>query len=543
MRDLTPPRSTPGRDGLFVSLGDKTWDVLIVGGGITGSAVARDAALRGLDVALVEQADLAFGTSSRSSRLIHGGLRYLANFDFALVREGLVERHRLIQCAPGLVRPVNFLYPVYAGDPDPLWKVNLGVGLYELLSFGYGLGGKRLMSARAVEEAVPGVRAEGLRGGVGYRDAATHDTRLTLAVALSARYAGAILVSRCRAARVLEESGLVTGVEVEDRISGRGLTVSARSVILACGPWQRLYETTPIRLRTARGTHLSLRQERLPLSRFVALRSPDDGRVAFAMPIGRYTVVGTTDQRDPVDPADVRPTPLDIAYLLRLANHSFPGAGLVPADVTGTWAGLRPLIEEDPEAHADEISREHRVVAGPPGLWVLAGGKLTTHRAMAEDCLDQVAPYLRARGRAPGECRTHVEPLFPGSLEQDRRLLADRGLEATAIAELELLYGARLDRLLTTLSAGQAAPDPEALFAAQIDLAVDEELALTLGDVLMRRAGPGALDLRTSHELAPATARRMAERLGWTDDEEREQVELLRSGIRRDLAAAGVPPP
>ena len=135
MRDITPPRSTAARDSLFDSLAAKTWDVLVVGGGITGTAVARDAALRGLDTALIEQADLAFGTSSRSSRLIHGGLRYLANFDFALVREGLVERHRLIQAAPGLVRAVDFLYPVYRGDPDPLWKVNLGVGLYELFSF------------------------------------------------------------------------------------------------------------------------------------------------------------------------------------------------------------------------------------------------------------------------------------------------------------------------------------------------------------------------------------------------------------------------
>lgn len=542
MRDLTPPRSSPVRDRLLDSLAARTWDVLVVGGGITGSAVARDAALRGLDTALVEQADIAFGTSSRSSRLIHGGLRYLKNFDFALVREGLVERHRLLRAAPGLVRAVDFLYPVYHGDPDPLWKVNLGVGLYEMLSFGYGLGGKRLLSSQAVEQAVPGVLTDALRGGVRYRDAATHDTRLTLAVAISARAAGATVVSRCPATQLLQDSGAVTGAEVEDRISGERTPVRARSVILACGPWQKLYATTPIRLRTARGTHLSVRQERLPLACFIALRSPDDGRLAFAMPIGRYTVIGTTDQHDPTAPADVRPTPADTEYLLRLANHSFPGAQLDASDIAGAWAGLRPLIEEDPEEHADEISREHRVAAGPPGLWVLAGGKLTTHRRMAEDCLDQVVPYLRRLGRAPGECRTALEPLFPASLDSDRRLLADRGLDGAAIEDLAQLYGDRLDRLLTTLPA-RARPTPETLLDAQIDLAVDEELALTLGDVLMRRAGPGALDLRACHDLAPTAASRMAERLAWTEGEEREQVELLRAGIRKDLEAAGVPPP
>lgn len=538
MHQLDPPLSTPARRRDFERLASRRWDLLVVGGGISGTAVARDAALRGLRVALVEQADFAFGTSSRSSRLVHGGLRYLAHLDFALVREGLVERRRLLDSAPGLVREVEFLYPVYRGDPDPVWKVNLGVSLYELLAFGYGLGGKRRLDAGGVRATVPQLRSEGLRGGVLYRDAATHDTRLTLAVGLAARREGALLVSRCRAAELIRDGERVIGAEIEDRIDGDRIRVEADAVVLCCGPWQNLYGRNPVKLFTARGTHLSLSRRRLPLASFIALRSPDDGRLAFAMPLGEHTVIGTTDQHDASAPGWVRPTREDTEYLLRLANHSFPGADLETADVTGAWAGLRPLVSSEPGAAADEISREHQIIPGPPGLWILAGGKLTTHRAMAEDILDRVVPTLSLGGREARRCRTHRLPLLTGSLDEGIAELGAAGVPEAKVRSLAAVYGSRLEALARRLE--QHPCTPESLFDAQVDLAVDEEWALSLDDLLLRRIGAGALDLRLCWRAAPRAAVRMAEHLGWSRHQTTSQVDDFRAGVVTELAAAGI---
>ncbi|MDX1503349.1 MAG: glycerol-3-phosphate dehydrogenase/oxidase [Thermoanaerobaculia bacterium] len=543
MRPLAPPVSTPGRDRALERAAGEVWDLLVVGGGITGVAVARDAALRGLSTLLVERSDLAAGTSSRSSRLVHGGLRYLAMADFALVREGLVERKLLLDGAEGLVRAVEFLYPVFAGDPDPLWKVNLGVGLYELLSLGYGLGGKRLLSEAEVAAAAPGLRRDGLKGGLLYRDAATHDARLTLTVALSARAAGATLVTRCEAAGLLTGRGRVHGARLRDVVSGAGIEARARAVALCCGPWQELYGDAPVRLGTARGSHLSFPAERLPVSRFLALRSPRDGRLAFAMPVDGYTVVGTTDDFDEVEPGAVAPTPGDTAYLLEVANHAFPAADLEAADVVGLWAGLRPLVMESADAAAGQLSRRHAVAAVRPGLWILTGGKLTTHRAMAEELLDRMLPALERGGRTAGPCRTRDRPLLPGSPAASRTELAELGVPAARIGELERLYGARLQTLADTLTAQRPeTPCPEeTLAAAQLEMAVRDEEALALDDVLLRRVGPGALDLVACRRQAADAAEEAGQALGWTDRQRDAQASGFRAAAAAELEGAGVP--
>lgn len=542
MKALLPPRSTEARERNLERLAREEWDLLVVGGGITGAATARDAVLRGLRVALVEQGDFAFGTSSRSSRLIHGGLRYLAGFDFGLVREGLVERRRLLRTAPGLVRPVRFLYPVYKGDPDPLWKVNLGVFLYETLAVGYSLGGRQWLGRKGLVSNVPGLRRDGLRGGVTYFDAATHDTRLTLAVAGSAEREGGLLVSRCRAERLRESDGRITGATVEDRLTSRTIDISAGAVALCCGPWQTLYPPATVSMRTARGTHISLPSRRVPLDCFTTLRSPRDGRLAFAMPVGPYVVLGTTDDDDATAPAAVRPTPEDTAYLLELANHAFPAADVAAEDVLGAWAGLRPLLADASHLDADDLSRKHKIIPGEPGLWILAGGKLTTHRRMAEDLLDVISPYLEDRGVEVGPCLTKSQKLLPGSVALGRKRLSEQGFSAAIVDGLAEIYGGRLDTVAERLAAtDHPTGSPEALLAAQIAIAVDEEWALSLDDLLIRRIGPGALDLRQSLELARPAATMMAERLDWTPTETRREIDEFCAGARRDLEAAGVP--
>ncbi|HEX9671028.1 MAG TPA: FAD-dependent oxidoreductase, partial [Thermoanaerobaculia bacterium] len=405
---LAPPRSTPAREAALATLAGRRWDLLVVGGGASGAAVARDAALRGLAVALVERHDLAFGTSGRSSRLIHGGLRYLALGDLALVREGLVERGRLLAAAPQLVRPVRFLYPVYAGDPDPLWRLGLGLHLYDWLAAGHSLGRHRRLSAAEAAALAPGLRRQGLRGAALYQDAACHDARLVVALARSAAAAGAAVVTRCSATAPPRRRGAMREIEleVEDTIGGRRFDVRARAAVLCCGPWRELLDATPVRLRATRGSHLAFPRRRLPLPCHVALRSPDDGRLAFAMPAGEHTVVGTTEQDDATPPAAVRATPDDVAYLLRIVRHAFPEAELGAADVTGVFAGLRPLVarrSRDGRIHPSAVSRKHVVARAAPGTWVLAGGKLTSHRRMAEDCVDAVLREIGPRlERAPG---------------------------------------------------------------------------------------------------------------------------------------------
>lgn len=530
----------------------------MVGGGSTGAALARDAALRGLAVALVERHDLASGTSSRSSRLIHGGLRYLAQARLGLVREGLVERGRLLAAAPGLVWRVPFLYPVYDGDPDPLWRVRVGVGLYHLLAAGHSLGRHGRLGAREVLAATPGLRRPGLRGGVSYFDAACHDARLVIALALAARAAGATIVTRCAlvtagggaAARGAARAGdgEHREVEVEDTLNGRRCGVRARAIVLCCGPWGELLETTPVRLRATRGTHIAVPRHRLPLPCHVALRSPDDGRLAFAMPVGEHTVLGTTDVDDPTPPAAVGPTTEDVAYLLRLAHHAFPEAGLSPADVSGAFAGLRPLVLER-RAHSrgdpTRVPRDYVVAGAGPGLWVLVGGKLTNHRRMAEECLDTV---LAAPG-APraGPCRTRNLPLFAGSLQAGRERLSRLGQPAERIDRLAQLYGARLEEVAGALEAEERDQVREgaegrggALLAAQVNLAATEEWALALDDVLLRRLAPGPLDLPACVALAPRVAELLGARLGWSREQRAEQVQEFARRVVVEMTAASL---
>lgn len=543
MRALVPPRSTPDRDRDFERLGSRTWDLLVIGGGITGMAVARDAAMRGLATALVEQGDFAFGTSSRSSRLVHGGLRYLENFDFSLVREGLVERKRLLDAAPGLVRPVRFTYPVYEEDPDRLWKVHVGVRLYDALSFGYGLGGTEKLDRARLLGAVPGLRRDGLQGAVSYFDAATHDTRLTLAVARSAQRAGATLVSRCRAEALSGDRQATRGASVRDLLTSREVDVEAKATALCCGPWQTLYPPATVELRTARGTHISIKNRRIPLDGYIALRSPRDGRLAFAMPIGHYIVFGTTDDDDRVEPGLVRPSAEDTRYLLELANHAFPAVDVTARDVTGAWAGLRPLVAEDGAEDADALSRRHQIVQGPAGLWILTGGKLTTHRRMAEDLVDEIAPFLAELGAEIGPCRTTEGRLHEGDVETGRRRLESLGVSPNAVDSALALYGDSVEELGEFLPAEPADEADGRFRRAQIAMAVAREWALSLDDLLLRRLEPGPLDLVQCWREAPAAARELGIRLDWSDQEAEQAAAELRDGIARDLDAAGVPLP
>lgn len=379
-----------------------TCDVIVVGGGITGCGVALDLALRGLHVTLLEKNDFACATSSASSRLIHGGLRYLENFQFGFVREALNERARLLDLAPDHVRPEPFLFALRESDRLPTWKLAAGLTLYGALSLPRVIEWPRLAARReiaAVFHDGATTPPRGVRGGGFYSDGATHDARLTLAIADAARSAGATLLRSVEVVDMKRHSRGAT-VFARDRFTGRDLEFDAAALVLAAGPFtdalRRTFAPDSRLLATTRGTHIVVRATRLRLARSVIFTSCVDGRVVFLLRWGPYTAIGTTD----VDAeANVRPvaTRNEVDYLLASANGLLPDLGLSVSDVLSAVAGLRPLLRADERA-ASQRSREEVVLEDGP-IFTIAGGKLTGYRAIAEKVGARVTGFLR-RGKS-----------------------------------------------------------------------------------------------------------------------------------------------
>lgn len=486
------------------SLGEEVFDLLVIGGGITGSGIARDAAGRGLSVALIESGDIGGATSSRSSRLVHGGLRYLETLEFGLVFEALRERRRLLELAPHLVRPLPFLFPVFRGDDPNLAKLAAGMLLYEGLSLFRSPGRQRILTRGGALELEPRLRAAGLVGGALYHDAQVDDARLTLAVARGAHEAGAVVLSRVRATGITAAPGGVTAVTVEDRLAGGERMARARLVLNAAGPWsdhvRRLADpaATP-RLRTTKGVHILFPRERIGNRNAIIFRSVIDDRVMFVLPWGRFTYVGTTDTEFEGDPASVTADDADIRYLLDSANDVFPEARLTRNDIVSTWAGVRPLLAPDANVSAGETSREHAIWRDPSGLLNVAGGKLTTFREMAADAATTAARILGdEQGVVSGDFLTEFVPI-PGAPEFGlARLLASledtaraAGVASESLRRLVSRYGDDATAILQLMAEDptlgeRVLPDHEYLMAEAVH-AVRSEWALTLEDVMRRR--------------------------------------------------------
>lgn len=377
------PTVFPARRRRIDTLARERFDVLVVGGGITGAGCAFDLAARGLSVALIERGDWASATSSASSRLIHGGLRYLEHGDIRLVRESLRERAWLLDAAPGLVQREPFVFALRRGERLRPTTVFLGLCAYTALALPRPLAWPALVSARSLTRTVPGIDVGAIAGGARYADARTHDGRLTLAVVRSAIARGATCVSRVALTRVdRTESGV--GAHVEDRTDGASFVVAARALVLAGGPaTEALRERAGLGgrwLAPTRGSHVVLARERLPIHASITMLAPQDGRVMFLLRRDRHTVIGTTDlDAKPNEP--VRATRAEVAYLLEAANALVRGAALTEDDVLATWSGLRPLLASS--ARASARSREECIMQ-EGAVWTIAGGKLTGFRSMAE---------------------------------------------------------------------------------------------------------------------------------------------------------------
>ncbi len=439
----------PQRADSLQALTQSPLEVLIIGGGIVGAGIARDAAMRGLKVGLVEQHDFAFGTSSRSSRLLHGGLRYLAQGRLGLVREASLEKMILHHIAPHLVEPLPFIFPTYRGNVDwRLWQLQIGVKLYDLLCGGRNLGRSTWLHSEEVMRKVPTLRTANLTGAVRYYDGFTNDARLTLDTLRSAAGSGATLVNYCRfkdAVRIDEgatgsssgsfsssssnpkpqsrhehnAAGAIWNCEIQDVLAGKTYAVFARTVVNAAGPWADGLPHSAVKLRVTKGIHLVVERRRLPVPETVVMT--EGKRILFAIPWGERTILGTTDTdyNGPLD--EVTAEAADIGYILQITNQFFPEVRLSTADVISAWAGLRPLVA-DPGGRPSDISRSHEIKNPEPGWWDVTGGKLTTYRLMAEQVVDQIVISLKKLAVSPpavAPCRTAMEPLLPASDTQN----------------------------------------------------------------------------------------------------------------------------
>lgn len=540
-----PPFHRHTRDERIERLDREEFDLLVIGGGITGAGIARDAAMRGLRTVLVEKNDIGSGTSQSSSKLVHGGFRYLEQGQIRLVWESVNERARLGLLAPHMVRPVPFLFPVYDRRPRPLWMIQAAVWIYELLALFRVAKLHRRHSARATLELEPTLREEGLNGSLVYYDSVTDDARLTLLTAKSAHGAGAWILPYAAVVEFIYQRGQIQGAIVEDRRTGQARAVKARVVVNATGPWtDRLLGLREVKgrlLRPTKGVHLVLPGSRLEIRHTVVLTNRDDRRVAFAIPSGNRVILGTTDTDFDGDFDHVGTNAADAAYLLDLANEYFPRAKLGPQDVLGTWAGLRPLVAAEGLSES-EIPREHLIRQDDDGLITVCGGKLTTYRLMAAEVMEAVAVRLRTEGVHVGRCPTG-SVFLPGGggIAQSGSRLVTLGLDGEAadreagarfgedVAEhlRENFGGEWIDvaaRAHEDPALGQRLVDDLPTIWAQVDHAVEAEMAVGLSDVMRRRT---QLQLRAHDQgrsVAPAVAQRMARLLGWSQQDAAAQV-------------------
>jgi glycerol-3-phosphate dehydrogenase len=530
------------RDRDLAALADGPLDVLVVGGGIVGTGAALDAATRGLRVGLVERDDIAVGTSSRSSRLIHGGLRYLEQYRFGLVREALTERSRILHLAPHLVTIEPLLFPLFGWPLATRVFYQAGMTLYDVLGARKDGGWHRHLSVPEVLAHAPAMRRERLRGGLMFHDGVEDDARYTLAVARSAQEDGATIVTRAGAESLIEDGGRVVGARVCDRLSGEELDVRARVVVDATGVWGA-DPTAPLsggstRLLPSRGAHLIVPRSRIPSDVGLTIRVP--GKVVFLVPWPGFWLVGTTDApyAGPID----RPTAAseEVDELLAAVNHVLD-VGLTRADVVGTYAGLRPLIAPS-SGSTVTASREHRVTVERNGLVRVSGGKYTTYRVMAEQTIDAAVGVLGGSGagrtgtvtrRLVGAAdraeldRTAVALAAASSLERAvaARLVARHGTQAPDV----VAHGRELG-LLGRLVDGEDHLEVEVAWAAR------HELALSIDDVLARR-------MRLAHELpdrgasiAPRVATILGGELGWDEPRTASEVAAYLEGARREFA-------
>jgi glycerol-3-phosphate dehydrogenase len=533
------------------------FDVVVVGGGVTGTGAALDAVTRGLRVALIEASDYAAGASSKSSKLIHGGLRYLEMLDFGLVREALRERRLLLtRLAPHLVQPVTFLWPL----THRVWErpyVGTGLVLYDTLGGRRAVPRRRHLSKRHALRLAPALRPDALVGAVQFADAQEDDARMVAVLARTAAAHGAALATRIEAVGLVREDGRVRGVRARDLLTGTDLVIRARHVAMATGAWgQSVVQAAEavsaagghggtggaggqLRVQPSKGVHITVPRDRIPMTTGLLTRT--EKSVLFVIPWGRHWLIGDTDTAWPFDPGCPAASRADIDYLLAKVNAML-AEPLTADDIEGVFAGLRPLVAAD-GGDTTRLSREHTVDSSVPGLSSIAGGKFTTYRVMARDLIDAVARDL---GPGVPPSRTHEVPLtgadgFAARWADRQRIAAASGLPVAEIERLLRRYGSCIDDLLVRIAArpdlGQPLTGSGGYLGAEVSYACIHEGAVGLADVLARRTRV-AIEVRDRGlAAAPQVATLMAAELGWDADRTAAEIAAYQEQVTADLAA------
>jgi glycerol-3-phosphate dehydrogenase len=536
------------REASLTRFRDEEFDLAIIGGGINGAATARDAAMRGLKVALVERGDFASATSSRSSKLIHGGFRYLPQGQFKLVYTALRERERLRHVtAPHLVRPIQFLFPVYRGRGFNRFTMSAGLTLYDLFARMPFKEWHSSLNAAEVRETEPALSRDGLTGGATYYDAWADDARVTFENVLDADLHTAAIANYAVVEEFLRTGDRITAARVRDLIGGGVSELRAKTFLNAAGPWVdeiRRMDDPAARpcVRLTKGAHLVFARTTLPVREAIVL-GDEHGRIVFVMPHDRYVLVGTTDTDFSGDPANVAADRADIDYLLGVLAESLPGIKLTTEDVASSFAGLRALVTAgEGSASPSEVPREEVVLEGASGLITVAGGKLTTHREIAQKLVDRV---MKALGKPVGVCPTLATPLpgarpLLGRADGDDVSLRTVGRDAAEI--LTARYGTR-----APIVARIAAERPELAaplargcpaIGAEVVNAIRNEMAHSLHDFLVRRTSLSWRYPVEAEAAAPAVARVMAAELGWNSARaEQELASFTHEQQRRRVPA------
>lgn len=512
----------------------RAFDLLVIGGGATGAGVALDAAARGLHVALVERDDLAAATSSRSTKLIHGGVRYLEKavkeFDrsqFHLVRDALRERAVLIRNAPHLCHPLPLVTPLYDWWQVPYYLT--GLKLYDALAGRANLAPSRFVDAREAKQRFPMLRDEGLRGGVVYHDGQFDDARMNVALGISAAERGAVVATHAEVVALHHAGGRVRGATVRDAFDGDEITVTARAVINAAGPFvdevRRLDDpdAAPM-LDASSGVHIVLDARFAPPGTGLLIPQTEDGRVLFLLPWQGATLVGTTDQPARIE-RHPRATEQEIEYILRHVRKYF-ASPVERADVRAAWSGLRPLVSDPKASDTARLSRDHVVHLSDTGMVTIAGGKWTTYRRMAADAVD-AAVAVAELGAGPSTTDdlrlAGAERLLPTGAGD----LQERGFPADVARHLHLSYGDRADAV-ADLAGGRDAPRLAAAhpyLEAEVVHAARAEFAATTVDVLARRTRLAMLDEAAARSAAPRVSALLGAELGWSDERRRAETE------------------
>lgn len=544
------PFSNKKRSAYLQELRDSEFDLLVIGGGITGAGIALDATLRGLKVALVELHDFAWGTSSRSTKLVHGGLRYLKQFELGLVREVGTERAIVHRNARHVVLPERMLLPIVEGGSLGKFMSSIGLWVYDWLAKVRKQERRRMLSKEKTAALEPLLRTDILKGGGLYYEYRTDDARLTVEIIKTAVAAGAVCLNYLKAVDFeYDAAGEISATLVEDLPSGERFSIKSKTQVNAAGPWVdevRSLDDAPIRgkhLFLTKGVHLVVPFEKLPLEQAVYFDVLEDGRMCFAIPRDKVTYIGTTDTAYKADTAAPRAEPEDVRYILAATNQMFPSAKLKVSDVESTWAGLRPLIHEEGKSPSD-ISRKDELFIAKSGLISIAGGKLTGYRKMAERTTDEVCKQLQIQR----PCKTAGQILGGGDFESNADL---ESFTVQRIGEAKQVlipadriknwvhrYGRQTDWIIARAFElyNQEKEAERRTELAELQHCIAHEAVYSLGDYLIRRTGGLYFDLPRLQKQYLWIAELMREELGWDESRLQQEISAFERNMHEVLA-------